>query len=401
MNPLLISGFGTSINVDKAKLIINNKLKKERLEFFPHKIDHDSIIIDGHTGYITFESLRWLSKHDISITLLNWNGNLLSVTLPDSPNSGKLRVKQYQKYQDNTIRYTIAESIVFSKIDSSINLLKELSKFYNIKINEIQNSIEKESSNYLSQEKSLAHLLTFEGRIAQVYFDALRVIFAKLAPEFNFQARKVKENNRNYNAADEINALLNYGYAVLVSEIKKTLNNYGLDLEIGFLHEITQSRTPLVYDIQELFRWIVDLSVIQVLESGKLKKSDFILTENYNIRLKENTAKLLISKIKDNFRIKMPYKGKNFYYENILADNVSKLSLFISEKNKNISFDIPNISLNRNDSLEIQDKILKMTPEDRKKIGINKSTLFYMKKNIREGKNIKIYDKVIKKFMIK
>lgn len=397
MNPLLISGFGTSINVDKAKLIINNKLKKEKLEFFPHKIDHDSIIIDGHTGYITFESLRWLSKHDIQITLLNWNGNLLSVTLPDSPNSGKLRIKQYQKYQDDIIRYTIAESIVFSKIDSSINLLKELSKFYDIKIKDIENNIEKEYSNYLSQEKSLSHLLTFEGRIAQNYFDALRVIFAKLAPEFNFQGRKVKENNRNYNAADEINALLNYGYAILVSEIKKIVNNYGLDSEIGFLHEITQSRTPLVYDIQELFRWIVDLSVIQVLESGKLKKSNFILTENYNIRLKENTAKLLISKIKDNFRIKMPYKGKNFYYENILADNVSKLSLFISEKNKNISFDIPNISLKRNDVLDIQDKILKMTPEDRKKLGINKSTLFYMKKNIKEGKNIKIYDKVLTK----
>ena len=130
MNPLLISGFGTSINVDKAKLIINNKLKKEKLEFFPHKIEHDSIIIDGHTGYITFESLRWLSKHDIQITLLNWNGNLLSVTLPDSPNSGKLRIKQYQKYQDDIIRYTIAESIVFSKIDSSINLLEQLSYFY-------------------------------------------------------------------------------------------------------------------------------------------------------------------------------------------------------------------------------------------------------------------------------
>ena len=38
-----------------------------------------------------------------------------------------------------------------------------------------------------------------------------------------------------------------------------------------------------------------------------------------------------------------------------------------------------------------------MTPEYRKKLGINKSTLFYMKKNILEGKNIKIYKKIIKK----
>lgn len=38
-----------------------------------------------------------------------------------------------------------------------------------------------------------------------------------------------------------------------------------------------------------------------------------------------------------------------------------------------------------------------MTPEQRKKLGINKSTLFYMKKNLQDRKNIKIYDKAFKK----
>ena len=148
----------------------------------------------------------------------------------------------------------------------------------------------------------------------------------------------------------------------------------------------------------ELFRWIVDLSVVQLLESTpKIKKSDFITTENYHIRLKDSLASLLIDKIRDNFKIKVPYKGKNYYYENILSDNISKLSLYIYEKNKNIIFDIPNLYFKRNDYLSIKEKILKMTPENRKKLGINKSTLFYMKKNIQEGKNIKIYDKIIKK----
>jgi CRISPR-associated protein Cas1 len=40
-----------------------------------------------------------------------------------------------------------------------------------------------------------------------------------------------------------------------------------------------RAKTPLVYDIQELFRWIVDLSVLQMREGKKLKKSDFIVTE--------------------------------------------------------------------------------------------------------------------------
>jgi len=101
MNPLLISGFGTSINVEKRKLIILNKLKKEKIEFYPHKIDHDSIIIDGHTGNISFEAMRWTVKHGINLSLLNWNGNLLSVTLPEEPKSGGLKIKQYQKYLDD------------------------------------------------------------------------------------------------------------------------------------------------------------------------------------------------------------------------------------------------------------------------------------------------------------
>ena len=79
--------------------------------------------------------------------------------------------------------------------------------------------------------------------------------------------------------------MLNYGYAILESEVKKDLNSIGLDPSISFLHELSNSRASLVYDIQELYRWLVDLSVIQLLEEKKLKKADFIVTENYNIRL--------------------------------------------------------------------------------------------------------------------
>ncbi|MEW6044037.1 MAG: hypothetical protein AB1608_07210 [Thermoproteota archaeon] len=36
-----------------------------------------------------------------------------------------------------------------------------------------------------------------------------------------------------------------------------------------------------------------------------------------------------------------------------------------------------------------------MTPEERKRLGINKSTLWYLKKNIQSKGKIKIYDKVL------
>src|SRR5437867_6297709 len=130
LKPLLLTGFGISIYVNKRRLVIENRLRKEKLEFHPHHIDHDSIIIDGHSGNITFEAIRWLMKHNISLTMLNWNGELLSVTLPKEPKSGKLRVSQYGKYLDSKTRFQIASEIVRQKVALTKNLLLQLSRYY-------------------------------------------------------------------------------------------------------------------------------------------------------------------------------------------------------------------------------------------------------------------------------
>ena len=58
---------------------------------------------------------------------------------------------------------------------------------------------------------------------------------------------------------------------------------------------------------------------------------------------------------------------------------------------------IPKMKLNRNDELELREKILKMTMDERRRLGINKSTLWHMKNNLKEGKTIDIYDKVLAK----
>ena len=176
MNPLLITGFGTSINVDKRKLIITNKLKGTKIEFFPHKIPHDGIIIDGHTGNITFEAMRWLMKHNINLTLLNWNGQLLANVMPEQPKSGKLRIKQYQKYLNSQMRFEIALKIVQTKVEHSLNLLGELSRFYeSVDFVKIRKSAEKEDLFLLNIMKNSENQDSF-GTV-------LRVIYLILAAQ--------------------------------------------------------------------------------------------------------------------------------------------------------------------------------------------------------------------------
>lgn len=462
MKPLLLSGFGISLRVDKRRLIVENKLKGETTIFHPHQMDYDSIVVDGHTGMVTFEAVRWLMKHDVNLTLLNWNGELLGTVLPKGPKSGRLKIRQYQAYLDGTTRLQIARQIVRTKIIHSINLLSELSKYYSeINSASINNILEKEGKSLLEKEnefpelnnefnnsgklnfgqlnnnknnqarnerqnrentgKSISRnkgnsqieysqkysekeiklllnkLMNFEGRIATIYWDNLSRIFRKIYPEFNFVNRKNKSYSWNMNASDEINALLNYGYSILESEIRKIVNTVGLDSTIGYLHEIDASKTPLIYDLQELFRWMIDLSVIQLLEEKKLRKSDFIVTENYHIRLKENTAKMLLEKISLNFNKKVDYGGRNASYQTILFYVVQQLANYLLGKEKEPRFEASLMKIDRNDHLVLREKISDMSPDERKALRINKSTLWYQKRNLASGKRIKIYAKVLAK----
>jgi len=292
MNPLLLSCYGISIDVNKAHLTI--KQKDNVIEFEPHRIPYDYIIIDGHYGSISFEAMRWLSKHDVSIALLNWNGNLLSNTMSQETLNAQLKVKQYEKYLNPGLRLYIAVQIVKQKVRSSLSLLKSLSNFYDIDFSTINKEIERVDYDNINS------LMMYEGRIASAYWSELTKIFNVIEKDFNFQSRKNLSYSWKMNASDPINALLNYGYAILESMVRKDINTIGLDVSIGYLHEIAPSKDPLVYDLQELFRYVVDYSVIELLESG-LKKSDFITTENYHIKFKPNTAELLIEKIKNNF----------------------------------------------------------------------------------------------------
>jgi len=135
-----------------------------------------------------------------------------------------------------------------------------------------------------------------------------------------------------------------------------------------------------------------------LLEKKKIKKSDFIITENYHTRLGEEIAKLLIEKINSNFNARYNYKNDiNYSYQIILQDNLQHLSNFIIDKKKEFDFVIPKMKLNRNDNAQLKENILSMTNDERKRLGINKSTLWYIKKNLSEGKTPKIYEKILLK----
>ena len=74
-----------------------------------------------------------------------------------------------------------------------------------------------------------------------------------------------------------MNALLSYAYSLLVRTWTVTLSGVGFDPYRGFYHQPRYGRPALALDLMEPFRpLIADSSVIQAINNGEIKPTDFI-----------------------------------------------------------------------------------------------------------------------------
>lgn len=94
-----------------------------------------------------------------------------------------------------------------------------------------------------------------------------------------------------------------------------------------------------------------------------------------------------------NFNKRVEFRGKMHTYDNILLENIRILANYIVKDAKTLEFVIPIIKIGRDDDTIIREKIMAITSEERKRLGINKSTLWYRQKAIKEGKKIKFCEK--------
>ncbi len=80
--------------------------------------------------------------------------------------------------------------------------------------------------------------------------------------------------------------MLNYGYSLIEAECLRAINSVGLDAHVGFLHEMNIGKNSLAYDMQELFRFLVDLAVFSLVEKDTMERKDFIRTESFTLKLR-------------------------------------------------------------------------------------------------------------------
>ena len=95
----------------------------------------------------------------------------------------------------------------------------------------------------------------------------------------------------NRNAAHPVNAILNYAYGVLQSQVQIRLVSEGYDPMLGIMHADREDAPPFVFDMMEPERPKVDRAVLGFLKSEALHPADFTIREDGVVRLNPELAR--------------------------------------------------------------------------------------------------------------
>jgi CRISPR-associated protein Cas1 len=202
------------------------------------------------------------------------------------------------------------------------------------------------------------------------------------------------------NASDPVNLALNYAYGVLEGECRAAINTVGLEPSVGFVHESSsyQTKESLVYDLQEPFRWISDVAVIEAFESGALDLSDFYFTgDDYRYRFETEAKRRFLDLLRERFNVGVRYNGRLLKWDTVIERKVTELSHFLTGRTSKLDFSEPSPALRRTDVLELRKRILSLNPTEARRLDIGKSTLHYLRKRGLRENRITVCDKVRKK----
>jgi CRISPR-associated endonuclease Cas1/CRISPR-associated protein Cas4 len=223
--------------------------------------------------YVTTPTLQALMEREITVSWHSYGGWFIGHTVGTGHKNVELRTAQYRASFDDVACLRIARGLVAAKIQNARTLLRR-----NWKDGEAPEWLLEEFKRDIDQARrvgSIAELLGVEGNAAARYFRNFKKMLRTEGDAASFSFDFEKRNRRP--PTDPVNALLSFSYALLTRAWTVTASAVGFDPYRGFYHQPRYGRPALALDLMEPFRpLIADSSVIQAINNGEVKPSDFI-----------------------------------------------------------------------------------------------------------------------------
>jgi CRISPR-associated protein Cas1 len=157
-----------------------------------------------------------------------------------------------------------------------------------------------------------------------------------------------------------------------------------------------QTKQSLVYDLQEPFRWIADVTVIEGFQSQVLDLPDFYFTgDDYRYRFEPEAKGRFLGLLRERFNSGVTYKTHAFEWDTIIEQKTVELGRFLIDRSARLDFMDPTPSLQRIDDRELRKRILSLSQREARDLGIERSTLHYLRRCARNGPTFRLHAKTL------
>jgi CRISPR-associated protein Cas1 len=263
MTTLYVKEQGAIIRRTHQRLIVekdNQVLESVRLR------DLERVVLFGNVQ-LTAAAMIALLDAGIETTILGLSGKLRGRLAPMESKNIFLRQAQFRRYDEPDFRMSIARVILDTKIRNGRLLVQR--HYRNHPSERLANAIAEmeQAQTKLPAQADIDAMMGVEGLAAKAYFAALGAMVRR---EFAFATRTRRPPR------DPVNALLSFGYTLLLSELVGAVAALGMDPHVGYLHDLDYGRPSLALDLLEEFRQpVVDRLALSLVNRAVLRREHF------------------------------------------------------------------------------------------------------------------------------
>lgn len=225
--------------------------------------------------------VRELLERDVPILWCTGSGRLSGWSMPSWGPNATARNAQHVLSQRGSLAF--AAEFIGAKIANQATQIRRAG------VDEAVVRTLRDYQRQCASVHSIQELLGVEGSAAGVYFSHWKAMIKEpLRQLWAWSGRTGRP------ATDQINAMLNYAYALLLADEVRAITACGLDPHAGFLHSSCRNKPALALDLMEEVRAPIADSVVQTVINCQMVAPEDFTTVMGSVRMGQKARHKLI-----------------------------------------------------------------------------------------------------------
>ena len=291
------------VYVERGHLVVHDGVGRNRETRRFHRATGDlkRLVVIGHTGFVTFEALRWIRDIGAVFVQIDADSNLVASSVSEWTSSERRLRRAQVLAAESEVGIALLRELLAEKAKRQARLVERFLDFAP-SAGDPQGAILAQVA-AIADAGTIRELRVAESIAGRQYWQA----FAKIPIGFERAIRHTVpehwhtagprtsrlDRKRAKRALTPAHAMLNYLYAILESEATIAAQRMGFDPTLGLMHADKRYRASLASDLMEPARPAADQVALDLLKVVELRRGDVVETREGICRLGPELARQL------------------------------------------------------------------------------------------------------------